>query len=253
MKIKFVTINIWHGRLLDKIIDFLKKEDPDIIAMQEVYNGSNASWGREFRTLEELKKIFISYNVSYAPLLDDVRPFGEIPFGNTVFTKFPIVDEDVTFYDVPFGKIILEELLEKREFQYVPRNLQKVVLKIFDKRIFVFNTHGIWDTHGEDNDRRLAMGRTIIEEIGDKRPLILAGDFNLQPYTKTIGNIQKYLKNVFKGELTSTFNMKRKDNPGCATAAVDMVFVSDDIKVIDRFCPDVDISDHLPLVCVFDI
>jgi endonuclease/exonuclease/phosphatase family metal-dependent hydrolase len=47
--------------------------------------------------------------------------------------------------------------------------------------------------------------------------------------------------------------MHRKDNPGYATAAVDMLFVSPGIKIIDRQCPDVDISDHLPVVATLEV
>jgi endonuclease/exonuclease/phosphatase family metal-dependent hydrolase len=53
---------------------------------------------------------------------------------------------------------------------------------------------------------------------------------------------------VFGEELKTTFNMKHKDNPGYATAAVDMMFISPDIKVSEKACPEVDVSDHLPLV-----
>lgn len=47
--------------------------------------------------------------------------------------------------------------------------------------------------------------------------------------------------------------MKRKTTFGYATAVVDMIFVSGDICVTSKSCPKVDISDHLPLVCEFEI
>ncbi len=71
-------------------------------------------------------------------------------------------------------------------------------------------------------------------------------------FTQTIRNIEKHLNNVFKDELSTTFNVKHKDLtrfPGYATAVVDMVFVSSDLQVQSKKCPAVDVSDHLPLVC----
>jgi len=65
--------------------------------------------------------------------------------------------------------------------------------------------------------------------------------------------ISDHLTNIFGNELKTSFNMRRKDNPGYATACVDMLFVSSDIKVMDKVCPDVDISDHLPLVATLRI
>ena len=47
--------------------------------------------------------------------------------------------------------------------------------------------------------------------------------------------------------------MKRKTDPGYAAAVVDMIFISKNIEVISHDCPQVDISDHLPLVCKFNI
>ena len=47
--------------------------------------------------------------------------------------------------------------------------------------------------------------------------------------------------------------MKHNDKGGYATAAVDMIFVSPNIKIIEHDCPDVDISDHLPLVTTMSI
>ena len=97
------------------------------------------------------------------------------------------------------------------------------------------------------------MSKIIRDQIKDKENVILAGDFNVRPDTKTIHNIEKVLKNVFKDELVTTFNMKRKTNPGYATAVVDMIFISHNTAVVSHSCPPVDISDHLPLVCEFNI
>jgi endonuclease/exonuclease/phosphatase family metal-dependent hydrolase len=74
-----------------------------------------------------------------------------------------------------------------------------------------------------------------------------------KPTNQAIKNIEKHLDSIFQGELKTTFNMKHKDNPGYATAAVDMMFVSSDMSVDYKSCPDVDVSDHLPLVAVLDI
>ncbi|MBU0974285.1 hypothetical protein KKD03_01130, partial [Patescibacteria group bacterium] len=90
----------------------------------------------------------------------------------------------------------------------------------------------------------------------EESPLLLAGDFNLNTYTKTIKKIENVLESVFKSDLKTSFNLKRKDlekDPGYVTSAVDMMFVSKDVRVIKRSCPDVDISDHLPLVVELEL
>jgi endonuclease/exonuclease/phosphatase family metal-dependent hydrolase len=47
--------------------------------------------------------------------------------------------------------------------------------------------------------------------------------------------------------------MKYKDDRGYATAAVDMIFVSSSTKILKKECPDVEVSDHLPLVVELEI
>jgi len=97
------------------------------------------------------------------------------------------------------------------------------------------------------------MGGIIAQNIKDKENVILAGDFNVSPNTKTMEQVEKYLCNIFKNELTSTFNMKRKTKSGYAAAVVDMIFISKNIKVINKKSPNIDISDHLPLVSTLEI
>lgn len=81
-----------------------------------------------------------------------------------------------------------------------------------------------------------------------KPHVILAGDTNAKPTNQAMRNLEKHFVSVFGDELTTTFNMKRKTNPGYATAAVDLMYISPDLEVIQKACLDVDVSDHLPLV-----
>ncbi len=43
MKLKVICLNIWIGGIFfDEIVDFLQKEDADILLLQEVYNGDSS-------------------------------------------------------------------------------------------------------------------------------------------------------------------------------------------------------------------
>ncbi len=97
------------------------------------------------------------------------------------------------------------------------------------------------------------MSDKIIEAITDVPNVILGGDTNARPTNKAMMAIEEHLDSVFGTELTTTFNMERKHNPGYATSVVDMLFVSSNISVQSHSCPDVDISDHLPLIVTFKV
>lgn len=264
MKIKFLCLNLWEGGfLMEDILEFIKKENPDILALQEVYNGHDVKWSPEFRSIDILQaKLDYKYH-HFAPAFLEKRDIGLLEQGNAVFSRFPIKSSKVTFYDRPYAKNFVKVF---EAFPDVPRNLQHVVLDLGGRELNIFNTQGIWGGRdGGDNERRFNMSDIIVSQIKDKTNVILAGDFNLQNTTQAIGNIEKYLINIFKGKVNTTFNMKRKINPnvkrqtkyfnpaGYSEAIVDMIFTSPNIKVFDYSCPQVDISDHFPLLVNLEI
>jgi endonuclease/exonuclease/phosphatase family metal-dependent hydrolase len=250
MQVKFVTLNIFKGNLIDEAVDFIKSENPDILALQEVFNGKDPSLTRNLRLYQTLKEELGYQHSVFSPECFYNLHEGKIEHGNAIYSKFLIKEEHAIFYDVPFSESYIDN---QENYAFHPRNLQHSVIEAEGARLNVFNTHGIWGLKGRDNKRRLKMSKIIVDSIQNKENVILAGDFNLQPDTQTIKNIEKYLTNVFKNELVTTFNMKRKDNPDYGKVVVDMIFVSRNIKVVEHYCPKVNVSDHLPLVSVLEI
>lgn len=252
MKVKVINLNLWFGgKLFDSALSFIVKENPDILLLQEVYDGKDSSFPKNLRTLEILKKeLNLKYFYFSPAFLEKLKDGKKVERGNAVFSKFPIKSKNTIFYDIPYAEY---EEYKLTDYSFIPRNLQHVVIRIEDKNYNVFNTQGIWGFDGRDSKRRIEMSNTIIKATKDKENVVLAGDFNVNPDTKTVENIEHYFVNVFKDELTTSFNMNRKSNIGYATAVVDMIFISRNLKAVSHYCPNVDISDHLPLVCTFDL
>lgn len=256
MRLKVITLNLFQGGLYFKNIkDFLKKENPDVLCLQEANDNKDKKLAENFRSIETLKEILPNYYYHFAPELLEIREEGKIPVGNAIFSRFPITKTNAIFYDIPYGEY--EAYLEndiKYDFSIKPKNLEYTQIKLNGIKLNFFNTHGIWGHNGKDTRRRLRMGQIIINNIKDKNNVVLAGDFNLSPITQTIMNIEKHLKNVFTDDLATTFNIRLKPHHGdYAASVVDMVFVSKDIRILKKYCPDVDVSDHFPLVCVLEI
>jgi len=251
MKIKFINLNLWAvGAIFDKALDFLIKEKADILALQEVFDGQDSNLQSGFRALNILKeKLDLPYYF-YSPAFTDNRKEGRIKSGNAIFSRWPIVSTKTTFIDGSYND---EYIDDPKNYPYVPRNLQQAVIQSNKISLNIFNTQGIWGLDGDDNERRLKMSQDIVNQIKENKNAILAGDFNVKEKTKSIRNIEKYLNNIFKGERTTSFNMKRKTNPGFGTAVVDFIFASPNFKVIDHQCPQIDVSDHLPLVTVLEV
>lgn len=245
-----VSVNVSHGgEFMDPLLEFLKKEWPDILCIQEAFNEHSEDLPPQFRTIDILsQELSFDHHYFAACYKNDFKGYvGEK--GNAIFSRFPIIETKNTFYDLPYTLVVEKGF----NFEKTPRALQKAVIKLPQGNLNVFNTQGIWRLDGVDTERRLNMSRIIIDQVRDLPNVILTGDFNADWRMKTITDIEKYLINIFKGELKTSFNMKHKTDPGYARAVVDMIFVSPDIKVLEHYSPNVDVSDHFPLVATLDL
>ncbi|HEX7964056.1 MAG TPA: endonuclease/exonuclease/phosphatase family protein [Candidatus Saccharimonadales bacterium] len=257
MQVKVICLNLWRGGLLmDGIIDYLNKERPDVLMLQEVLACDDPAAPERFHSLETLKRrLSWEHESVFAPaFLDNAEDYRN-ESGNAVISRFPIKAHHVTPYDTPFA-----ERTERNAeaFAATPRNLQHVILDADGHELNIFNTQGVWDLDGDSaSDRRKAMCQTIAGAVKGKKNVIFAGDTNLKPTNAALAPLDAVLQTVFqKDELQTSFNVNRKDLkkfPGYATAVVDLMYVNHDVTVLEHSCPDVDISDHLPLVALCEI
>ncbi len=251
MQVKILCLNIFEGGLLWQAIEtFVKRENPDILCLQEVFNG-DARQPTNYHSIERLKTLLPEYFSYYSPELLEIAPMGQGDTGNAIYSRFPISEEKTVFLHEEYRKLLRPR--REDDFSHYPKNLQSVVVTIEGKPLHVCNMHGIWGLDGADTKERLRMSKLILKEIKGKKPLVLMGDFNIKPDTKTIEAIESKLVNVFKGLLTTSFNMEHKKNPGYATAVVDMFFASDDVKILSKSVPSDDVSDHRPLLVKIEL
>jgi len=254
-RVKLFDINVWEGGLLtSQLFDFLVAEDPDVLCLQEVFDGKDVDLPANFRSIQVLQQHFPQHAIYFSPEMLCITNVGKIELGNLIMSRFPIVHSSTQFFDIPYGEY--EQKPASNDWSQDPCNIQHCQLAVGNKTLNVFNLHGIWGIDGGDTPRRLHMSRVVVTNVQDKTTTVLTGDFNVKPDTETIRNIETQLANVFAGQLATSFNLPRKDlssKRGYATAVVDMMFVSQDLTVTEHYCPQVDVSDHLPLICVIEV
>lgn len=244
---------MWEGGILiDNSIDFFKKEDADILMLQEVFDAKSDNFPAQYHSIDILKERLNYGYYDYAPAMLDIVKEGKVLSGNAIFSKYPIVPQKVMFFNDPFRE---RNSLDPTEWPLTPRNLQHVSVNLTTGvDINLFNFQGVWDLDGANySEQRQKMGEVIMSAIKNVPNVVLAGDTNATPDNKVIKDIASKLKYIFDGKLITTFNMRQKTNPGYATAVVDMMFVSKNLQVVERSCPDIDISDHLPLIAKLKI
>lgn len=252
MKLKFISLNLWWGgNLFPQIIKFLKEQDADVVVLQEVHDAHDASLMDRYRSMDVLKDA-LSYPYREFALAHMLTlPEGVMPSGNAVLSKFPIKTNGIIRL---FDPIKDEYLDVPEDWAVFPRILQHACLGTPAGEVNVFNIHGIWDLAGDNpSPQRETMVSRTLDALRGKPNVLLAGDTNASQGNPLLERFDAELTDVFGRKLKTTFNMRRKDKPGYATAAVDHMWVSPNIKVLSKDCPDVDISDHLPLVASLEL
>jgi endonuclease/exonuclease/phosphatase family metal-dependent hydrolase len=249
MKLKVISLNLWlGGLLLEEVIKFLREQDADIVLLQEVFNGTDPALEPRFRSMQVLKEQLNYPEQDFAAAYRDFDlTNGLMQRGDAILSKFPIKERNTTFVAGSYSETYRDV---SEQFKDCPRELEHVVIETPNGDVNVFNLQGVWDLDGDNySAQRKKMAEVIVTAVEGKEHVILGGDTNARPTNKAIQQIEAKLINVFKGQLKTTFNMHHKDNPGYATSVVDMLFVSpNDMEVLSRECPNVNISDHLPLV-----
>jgi endonuclease/exonuclease/phosphatase family metal-dependent hydrolase len=253
MKIKFITINTWFGgKVWLNLIEFINSEKPDILALQEVYDGHDKNLEERLRTMDVFKKMFGDF-LPHSAFGATVFDTGvNIPWGNAIFSKFPIMSSRTIFFDLPYSNYNFTEDPDPR---FAAEGMLETELDAEGKSLFVYSWHGPWNNHGSDSKERYIMLDKILDALKGKKSIILAGDSNMRDDAKVIHEIEEKLglTSIFKNRLKSTFNMKHKSIPAYKLESVDKILVSKDIKVLESDMPEVDVSDHYPLKAVLEI
>lgn len=139
---------------------------------------------------------------------------------------------------------------ELGNYNTMPRNIQFINFTKSNKKFTICNVHGIWvDKDKGDTPSRIKQSEMIQKfldnEAGEK---IVLGDFNLTLNTESIRILEENLRNLIKEyKILST---RSKFFPGDERYA-DFTLVSSGIKVIYFQVPNIEVSDHLPMILEF--
>jgi endonuclease/exonuclease/phosphatase family metal-dependent hydrolase len=244
--LRIIQANIWQGKLGLQIIDFLKEQQPDFVCMQEVNDLPGRAGYKFFATLEELQQAdgfghsFLSatYNSRYME--------RKLRYGNAILSRLPLTATETIF---THGEFIENFDITKDDGNI--RNVQHVSVEVDDKTLHILNHHGfrIPETKAGNEDTMRSM--RIIADIVAKLdgPVILCGDFNLAPDSKSIGIINAKLRNLsIENGLTRTYT-----DLSIVDAVCDYIFVNDQVKVQRFEMSEALISDHKALILDFEI
>lgn len=243
---KIMQLNAWGGRLESNIHKLMEDERPDIVCLQEAidYKGEIYSL---LGTLDALqKKVPYKYRY-YSPGIRFRLMRKHAEWGNCILSQYPILKKSTHWTNLEF----IDDF-DFAEHDYNARNFQHCALKTKNnKSLHILNHHGHHIPSHKNGDAQTLRQMKMIGEYVDnlEGPVVLAGDFNLSPKSKSIEQLNKRLINLStKYKLKTTRTPLTHKNEVC-----DYIFVSKDIKVKNFYASSEIVSDHMALVLDFDI
>ena len=239
---KLVQLNIFGGKFLDDALEFLRKEDPDIVTLQEVLVSRKLDVFNAVKDATGLSGVFAKAS--------GFRSAGGIArFGNAVFSRYGISSSKSVFLDFPYrimGTRRSVNYYDVEELLTEPRNFISAVLDTPSGRLRVASVHMAWSEKCTERWHRIEAARKMVRYLLGKTPTVIAGDFNTHPESVSFGIINKYFHNFGDG-MKNTLNPKRhsiflREPRGLVVDYVLGRGVSGKARAVDA-----DVSDHLPL------
>lgn len=246
MNIKFLGLNMYMGKCMDNLLPFLKKEQFDVLSLQEV-SGGEVSFDNTntFQRIAELGydgQLLITWRLAGKP-----QSF----FGQAVFFKsdFTLLGKEEIWLK-PYVEIADLENFKSEKF---PKAVLGVTLEKEGKKFSVYSAHLAWSPRAIDTPEKLRQGKIFFEHMKKvKMPFILSGDFNLTPTTKIISWFDRLGRNlVTENNIQNTMNLRihrhKEELIEEGGVVVDYVYTSPQITVSKFELLDLDLSDHLGL------
>lgn len=254
MLFKFIQVNIYKGRYLDALIDFIGRENPDFISMQEVTtNGFNLYRDKNVNLFEVLKERLGMDGKFYG----DLKLAGDklSVFGNAVFSKLPIYKSTICVLK-KFRPVSNDELDGKSGEirEQIDRHFLDCEVNFGGRDMHILSWHGAWTAPPQDTDETWKQANIVYDYLAKiKGPFILGGDLNAVMEGKTIGLISSVAKNLMPesgAQVTTNLKVHKIAPRGFL---IDYIFTSFDIKMISVKVPEITVSDHLPVIAELEI
>jgi endonuclease/exonuclease/phosphatase family metal-dependent hydrolase len=241
---KLITLNAWCGIKIEPLKKFIERQskDTDIFCFQEIRNGKCLSnyEGEVEQLFNLIENILVNFKGYYTEMSPGI--------GIATFVKNTFEVESFNSSTILFSEDVKNISISNGLIPY-PRVMQVITLK---NKMSVLNFHGVPGDLKKDTKERELQTKRLIEILDDlDGSKILVGDFNLNPDTKAISELEEKMRNLIKESNYKTTRSNFYEKIGIMPFA-DYVFVSEDLKVKDfKVLPD-EVSDHLPLFLEFN-
>ena len=232
-----------------KILQFVKDQDPDVICFQEFYTRKKGS----FNTIDSLKRILKTKHFYFVPVTkNDYEEYGQ-----AIFSKYPIENKGIILFggfgdnmsiytDLNVnGKILRVYSVHFQSISFQPQDYQFIDDLTKKTRGKLYASKRILKMLRRAFVKRSNQVDTMKKEMAKcKTPYFIAGDFNDTPASYVVTQITEGLNNSFieKGSgFGKTYNGKFPN------FQIDYIATTKDIEVLNYLITKAKLSDHFPV------
>lgn len=232
--LRVLTYNIHHGEGLDKKIDLeriaklIRESKADLVALQEV-----------------------DRNVKRSGSVDQPARLSELTGMKSVFGK------NIDLQGGQYGNAVLSRLpIQKHENHHLPllskeqRGLLEVLVTVGPRKLIFCATHFNEKPDSEEQKASVAMLKEFVEKRAGT-PMIIGGDFNATPKTRTVTDLSRFLTSAMPVDSKDLFTFPA-DKPD---RLIDYVLYTPKtgLRCTEvRVLPEPVASDHRPVLTVFE-
>ena len=255
MSYKIISLNTWGGQKFSDLQKFISEHatDTDVFCFQEVFHTESDNIltreGNRANLFAELSAILPNHHALRAHTCRGYDVTGPVDYhiewGIVTFVskKLQLLDQQ---------NHLVFEFSEHTEENYgkQPRNTHIVTIqKDQHQPISVANFHGIWKKGFGKNDchERLQQSKNLIKILeSQKHPILLTGDFNLNPQTESLAIIKQNLRDLIAEHGITSTRSSLYTKP---ERYADYAFASPELNIESFDVPqNIVASDHLPLI-----
>ena len=209
---------------LDRITEFIKSQDPDIVGLVEVDTGSIRT--QRINQAETIGRALGHYSVYQCK-------YGESSINNLL----PIVRKQGNAF-------LAAPRVHGERFHYFDRGIKRLTIELELEECLIFLVHlSLKYRHRQEQLHSL---HDLV--VASPKPVLIAGDFNT-----FWGGHEIYLFMKAAGLKSANSHGLPSYPSGSPRKELDFVLYGEGIDIQDFFIPAVPYSDHLPLVCDFTV
>ena len=213
------------GDHLKEVIHFIRESEPDVAGLIEVDAGSYRSQRQnQAEVIAEALGHYHTYRSKYA----DRHP---------VLSRLPILSKQGNAF-------ITKDNITRETFHYVTRGVKRLVIELELERVVFLLAHLALSYR--TRQEQLRQLKSIVRNV--EKPCIVAGDFNvfqgkheLELFREAAGLEE------FEDTHKPTYPSWKPKHQ------LDFVFHTPDVKMLSYRVPQVVYSDHLPIICDFEV